>query len=218
MFTPDQIQRKKKSEEILSSREIPINLSLPCVDSENDVQIRTAKSVAERVVALAHTNLVAFDTVPPEWSLKQLAEHQLTGLLTPKEKTFLANPTPEQKLAETWKVEAIWTLLWSLKIVDELEFPDNLVNLNDLNSGTYPVAMGISPLEFISRFDSMRPKNEILDACDLYYRYDWACVDSRLHNQPMETINPEIVYERHFALNWLINYENQEWDDVRTDT
>lgn len=218
MFTPDQIQRKKKNEEIISSWKIPVNLSLPCIDSENGVQIRTPRSVAERVIGLAYTNLVAFDTVPPEWSLNQLAEYQLTGLLTPKEKAFLANPTPEQKLAETWKVEAIWTLLWSLKIVGELEFPDHLVNLNDLNSGTYPVAMGISPLEFIDRFDSMRPKNEILDACDLYYRYDWACVDSRIRNQPMKTINPEIVYERHFALNWLINYEKQEWDDVRTDT
>ena len=28
----------------------------------------------------------------------------------------------------------------------------------------------------------------------------------------------DVVIERHHALNWLIGYENQQWDDVSTDT
>ena len=27
-----------------------------------------------------------------------------------------------------------------------------------------------------------------------------------------------VVMERHYALNWLIGYSDQEWDDVTTDT
>jgi uncharacterized protein DUF4272 len=27
-----------------------------------------------------------------------------------------------------------------------------------------------------------------------------------------------VVYERHYALNWLIGYMGREWDDVTTDT
>jgi len=30
--------------------------------------------------------------------------------------------------------------------------------------------------------------------------------------------NEEIIVERHRALNWLIRYMNQDWDDVTTDT
>jgi hypothetical protein len=29
---------------------------------------------------------------------------------------------------------------------------------------------------------------------------------------------PGVIEERHYALNWLIGYFNQDWDDVATDT
>jgi hypothetical protein len=31
-------------------------------------------------------------------------------------------------------------------------------------------------------------------------------------------LNCELVVERHRALNWLIGYQQQAWDDVRPDT
>ncbi len=31
-------------------------------------------------------------------------------------------------------------------------------------------------------------------------------------------LDPGIVYERHYVLNWLIGYSGQAWDDVTTDT
>ncbi len=64
----------------------------------------------------------------------------------------------------------------------------------------------------------MRSKVELLDAADLYYRLDWACVDARINGKEMTQAHPGVVYERHYALNWLISYGNQEWDDVRCDT
>ncbi|MDF1551166.1 MAG: DUF4272 domain-containing protein, partial [Bacteroidales bacterium] len=63
-----------------------------------------------------------------------------------------------------------------------------------------------------------RSKSEILDANDLYYRLDWACVDARINNSNLSEVNQGVVFERHYALNWLINYMNQEWDDVSCDT
>jgi len=29
---------------------------------------------------------------------------------------------------------------------------------------------------------------------------------------------PGVIYERHYALNWMIRYGEQEWDDVSFDT
>ncbi|HER2209480.1 TPA: DUF4272 domain-containing protein, partial [Streptococcus pyogenes] len=64
-----------------------------------------------------------------------------------------------------------------------------------------------------------RAKSEILDAADLIYRYNWVCVDSRVKEQtPPAGLNGGVAYERHRALNWLICYMDQDWDDVRTDT
>jgi len=31
-------------------------------------------------------------------------------------------------------------------------------------------------------------------------------------------VDCEMVVERHHALNWLIGYQGQDWDDVSTDT
>ena len=53
---------------------------------------------------------------------------------------------------------------------------------------------------------------------DLYYRADWACVDARIGENEIKSLNPGLVYERHYAFNWLIRYRDQEWDDVSCDT
>jgi hypothetical protein len=39
----------------------------------------------------------------------------------------------------------------------------------------------------------------------------------RLH-RASDKLNEEIIGERHRALNWLIRYMDQEWDEITTDT
>jgi hypothetical protein len=63
-----------------------------------------------------------------------------------------------------------------------------------------------------------RPLPELLDMADFYYRLHWAAIDLRLKGQKSDVANEEIIQERHRALNWLIRYMDQEWDDVTTDT
>ena len=218
-------QRKLRSEEYIKSFGIEVNPYLPCITSDDQVRLRTPKEIAERIAALAYTNVLAFDTVSVDWVKYQISEHAIGHLFTPEEKSFIENPTQERKQYETWKVEAIWTLLWSINDVDSLDFPDHLVNLNDLAPGIYPLkpnedGSGLSsePFLFIQRHNTNRTVGEILDANDLYYRYYWACVDCRIHNRKMDIIYPSVVHERLRALNWIINYCDQEWDDVSTDT
>jgi len=57
-----------------------------------------------------------------------------------------------------------------------------------------------------------------LDQADLIYRYNWACVDARINNRNIDNLDSGVVLERHRALNWLINYMNQDWDSFSTDT
>ena len=65
----------------------------------------------------------------------------------------------------------------------------------------------------------MRSKSQILDEADLIFRYNWACVDARIKNLNMPSgLDAGVVYERHRALNWLIRYMDQEWDEITTDT
>jgi len=214
----DQIERKAKNEEILERENIKINKHLPCIESEAETTIRSAKEIAERVSVLAVTNMVAFNSISPEEAIDYLQNYKLWGLVTEGEKEFLSNPTEDKKMYETWKCEGIWTLMWALKKVDTLDFPNEFCNLENISAENHPVGKDKDPFEFINAVNEVRSKKEILDAADLYYRYNWACVDERIKGRQIENINPGIVYERQYALNWLIHYMDQDWDDVTCDT
>jgi hypothetical protein len=58
----------------------------------------------------------------------------------------------------------------------------------------------------------------MLDQADLMYRYNWAVTDARINSKPSADLEAGVVQERHYALNWLIGYMDQDWDDVSTDT
>jgi hypothetical protein len=214
----DQIERKAKNEEILEKENIKINKHLPCIESERETTIRTPKEIAERVSVLAVTNLVAFNSISSEEAIDYLQNYKLWDVTTEGEKEFLADPTDDKKAYESWKCEGIWTLMWALNKVENLDFPNEFCNLENINSDDYPVGKDKDPFDFINSIVSTRSKSEILDANDLYYRYNWACVDERINGRQMESINPGIVYERQYALNWLINYMDQDWDNVTCDT
>lgn len=217
-LTADQMERKKKNDAFIAGKGIKVNKNLPCVESEDEVEIRTLQAVKERTLLLANTNLVAFQAVSGEDALKHLEKYDLLELATPKEVDFLNDPTEAKRHQETWKCECIWVFLWALNVVDDLGFPNQMADLNKVPAHDYPVVSGVPPTEFFERDLSLRSKAEILDANDLYYRLDWACVDARINGSELETVIPGVVYERHYALNWLINYMGQDWDDVSCDT
>lgn len=217
-LTEDQIQRKADSEKILERENIKINKHLPCIESENETTIRSAKEIAERLSVLAVTNLVAFNSISAEEAVDYLQEYHLWEKVTEGEKEFLADPTEDKKMYETWKCEGIWTLTWALKKVDALDFPNEFCSLENISAENYPVGKDKDPYEFINAVSEVRSKKEILDAADLYYRFNWACVDERINGRQIEGINPGIVYERQYALNWLIHYMDQDWDNVTCDT
>lgn len=54
---------------------------------------------------------------------------------------------------------------------------------------------------------------------DKVYNLNWACRDAAINGKKTpKSINPEVVQERHHALNWLVNDDGEDWDDVSTDT
>lgn len=214
----NQIIRKENSEKRLEKENIKINKHLPCIESESETTIRTPKEIAERVSVLAVTNLVAFNNISSEEAINYLHDYKLWDFTTEGEREFLADPTDDKKAYESWKCEGIWTLMWALNKVENLDFPNEFCQLQNINSEDYPVGKDKDPFDFINSIVSTRTKSEILDANDLYYRYNWACVDERINGRQIESINPGIVYERQYALNWLINYMDQDWDNVTCDT
>jgi hypothetical protein len=215
---PEALERKERTEQMIVSMGVSVNHNLPPILASSETNLRAPKEIAERLVALAICNFVAFDHLSGGQALNYLEGYHLLHLLSPQERTFLEKPTRQRKMQETWKSEAIWVLLWALGKVDDLGSPASLCDLNAVAEADYPVGPNKDPNTFIQAVKSSRSFAEVLDTNDLYYRLHWAVVDARLQEKEIAQLHGGVVYERHYALNWLINYRNQDWDEVSCDT
>lgn len=218
LFKKKRPTRKERSEKLLKKEGIKVNYNLPEIESDQETTIRTANEVAKRVSVLAAVSMVAFDTMTSEQVTDYLKKYNLWAIVTPKEKEFLENPTDEKKDQESWKCEGIWTLMWALEVVDAMGESNRLSNLNEISPDDYPIGEDKDPRDFIKTHTQTKTKSVILDMNDLYYRLNWACVNARVNGEKLDRLNSSVVYERHYALNWLINYQGAEWDDVSCDT
>jgi len=112
------------------------------------------------------------------------------------------------------RMEACWLLLWALRLIPNLSRPDNFANSERANE--------IIDTRSIDQFlieAKLRDKSDILDALDLHFRYHWAVVDAELYGKkPPTGLQPDVVYQRHYALNWLTQFRDEDWDEITTDT
>lgn len=207
--------RKERSEQRLKELRIPINPHLPQIESEEEVTLRLPREVAQRAVVLA-TAVAYSQGLGRSQALEFLDNWKLWEAVTPLEKAFFLDEHPaHQRLINfSWRVESLWVLLWALGLVEKLSFPSSVCDVQK----TVEMVVEHSVEGFVNNA-KLRPLAEILDEADWIYRLDWAVVDANLKGQalPGDLISG-VVYERHYALNWLIGYMDQEWDEVTTDT
>jgi hypothetical protein len=209
------IERKRLSESVLIKQNVPISKTLPVIESESDSKRRTVEEIAYRALSLLVV-AVKGEGLEQARVLKLAKEYGLDSRFTPKERVFIGieKPSDRDRVQFIWRYESAWTLLWALGYVDKLDKP---VSICDVRKAV-AIMKDRTSRRFIS--DSrLRPLGRILDEADLIYRYHWAVVDARLKGQPAPAgLEPDVIMERHYALNWLIGYMDQEWDDISTDT
>jgi hypothetical protein len=159
---------------------------------------------------------VRAEGIPQEQFTGLLTQYGLEAELTPAERAFVNSPSPtEQEVVNfTWRYESYSALLWALSYVEHLSPPEKICDVPHVVT----ILRDRTAEQFIEQAH-MRSLTEILDQADLIYRYHWAVTDARLKGQAsVAGLNPGVVYERHYALNWLIRHEDAEWDDVSTPT
>lgn len=208
--------RKAKSEEILKLKNIPFIEHLPAIVSDEDAKIRSKEEIVKRAIALQMV-AVKSEGTEEEIMKKIISDFKAEEFFTPIEKKFIEkeNPTESEKVYFDWQYECYWVMLWVLSYVDTLDYPDHVCDVQKAvgimkEAGNYE--------NFIEKA-KVREISEILDEADLIYRYDWACVNARVKGEEVPgKLNPEVVVERHRALNWLINYMDQNWDDIKPNT
>jgi hypothetical protein len=182
---------------------------------DDELQPRTSRAVAERCLALIAVVGRSLGT-PREQTLQWLEKHELLSYLSDAERAYLLDEAPSQQTIVnfSWRAEALAALLWALEGITEFE-PLNVQV--DLGSVAMFRAAGHDPEAFLSAA-RLRPR-EILEEAesDLYHQH-WRVRDAQLFGKPMPAdLDPGIVYERRYALSWLVGW-GADWDYVPTDT
>lgn len=213
--SPEAIDRKLRSEKILRAEGVPILGVLPVIETTAEALKRSKEEVALRALCLLF--VAAKGEGLGEELVEQLLEsYELQPHLTPNELAFVLDNSPSQhdRIQFTWRHEAAWTLLWALGFVTQLGKPAQIC---DVEFAASTMAERTAP-QFIEDCE-LRPITDILDQADLIYRYHWAVQNARIKGQQVPAaLEPGVTQERHHALNWLIGYNGQAWDDVTTDT
>ncbi len=205
--------RKKAMEDKIKKLDICLNLILPPTISAEEVILKDSQEVAQRASILA---LVASRAAVPKSDplIKVLRKEKLINFLTDDEVTFLEIKKPEkEKLIKfSWRFESCYVLMWALGFFDSLNYPDSICNTKELVS-----LINTKTIAEINKNPKLRAVEQILDELDFMYRLHWA-VKNDTENPNTARLIPEVIYERHYALNWLINYMNKPWDQVQTNT
>jgi hypothetical protein len=213
-YTQEQINRKNKSEFFLAEKGIKVNKNLPCTPSANEVAIRNLNEVIERAYALLV--IAAKGEGVEQQHLERVVKEKNIKSFSPYEKYIYESKQldDQERAYATWRYESLYVMLWALGKTSDLKYPAEICDVPAI------VELIFQPSrEEFSQSAVLRSASEILDELDKTYRMNWACVDARIKNDEIGGgIDSGIIYERHYALNWLTNYQNQEWDNVRTDT
>lgn len=214
-LTVEQIERKNRSIAKLVEEGVAFIDWLPVIETEKQSIRRSDEDVLKRLIT---TIIVAqYAEKQDKAVLNSLIEKYSTYIsFSPEEAEFLRDEPPETQKAinMSWRFEAAMVLLWALGFVEDLQRPDKTYNSENMSEWVKTGAYN----DLLAR-TNIRPQSAILNEADLIYRYHWAAKNARLVEEIEPTgLDEGVLRERHHALNWLIGYDGQEWDDVTTDT
>lgn len=208
-------QRRARSIGILKREQVPYIEHLPVIETAAKIMPRPSEEVALRAIALAVV-AVKGETADESLTRNVIKRFDISSAFTPEERAFIedSSPSEQDSVRFTWRYECFNVMLWALGFIDELGRPDEIVDV----LAAVGILRELGRDGFVSKAQ-LRPMSEILDEADLIYRYHWAVADARIKGEePPAGLDPGVVYERHYALNWLIRYRDQVWDAVSIDT
>ncbi|UTY58316.1 DUF4272 domain-containing protein [Massilia sp. erpn] len=201
---------KSQNEEQLRTLGVGVNPHLPCIESLEEVEPRSASDVAKQLVALSYMIRIGYD-YPIAEAREGLAQLGLLDILGSTAKKILASGelTEQQKIDLTWQAEAAQSLAWALGMT---ELDHTRPCDEDLADRT---PFGEGEREFIQAAQ-LRPMSEIQQQADLIYRMHWYAVNCRLVGEAC-VLNESIIRERRRALDWMYGVA-EDWDQVPMDT
>lgn len=218
-YPEDALARKARSELRVQRLGVQVPKSLPPVIGEVEVELRRPVEAARRALALFVTALRAeMIAAGNEVPLEELRDRLPVAFaaLSPQEIAFMQTESPDESQIDyfNWRYEGMFALQWALCLVPRLPEPTKTCDVETLTR-----IMVETPENELMAKARLRFPSAILDALDLHFRLHWAIRQAEIDGRrPPGGLDAGVVLERHRALNWLVRFENADWDDVDTPT
>lgn len=230
--SPEDIERKKRSIQILKQKKIPYMEHLKAAALEADTTLWDKESILKRLTAVytacvkseVHTSYARGYYNEKEMSQETKIQNEIALMeqkyhvfenFSEEEENYIENKNPDDNTNNKfgWRYECCAVFLWALSLLD-LQEPTEICDAGELGSIIWN-----NTLKSLMEKAELRSKKEILDLQDLVFRYDWACVDARIHKKELKNLNASVIYYWHYALNWLLQVDGiTDWDDVCPNT
>ncbi len=201
------------------------------IGDESTVALRSPAEVARRLVAM-HSVVTFARGRPRAEVLADIERFGVADDLSPSEAALLASdPVDEASRQEMiWSLEAIVPLMWALGHIDQLAWPEAMIDVEKLHDQVFAALPDRTAIDAAT----LRSPTEVLDAVELTVRqhngvrgchtsgdlvpmnFNW--------NDPGEmvvasrSLAAPVLAQRHRALNWLIRFGDADWDHVDTPT
>lgn len=189
--SPADMKRRLRSNAQLKARNIPYMEQLPCEVLESKVQMRSREEMVERAAALfavaVYSEVILSEDADREKALfyfnKMNDLYGAKSYLTTKETAYINDPKPDGKpgIQFVWRYECCASAALGGRCCRR-----HLLSVRNCRCAVLAAIFwqhkGLQDL--LSKGYS-RPEKEILDEADLTLRYDWACVDARIHGKKL---------------------------------
>jgi hypothetical protein len=183
---------------------------LPLLPADHESLRRTTGDVAVRAMCLCIC-AVKGEGMKHGDVERTVLRYGVADALSPAEHFFLHNraASPIHRVEFSWRYESYWVLLWALRFVESLPWPDTICDVRRACLALRDRTRD----EFLADAE-LRPQPEILDAADANALVQWVCTESRRRKlQPPADVDPHVVRERHAAFTWLIGPSERAWDE-----
>jgi hypothetical protein len=177
---------------------------------------RTAKEIAKRAIIISSVVACAYGDSKAD-NIRWLKQEGLWDDVSPEELAFLTTKTDKKTNHKfTWRIETLVPLLW---VIQKIPSPQTLTEQCNMEAIKSAIVWPPASTKAFIESSFVRAESEISEEYEKIYHAHWSVRDAEINNKAIpDNLDPEVVYERHYAINWIIGYMGQEWDDISTDT
>ena len=205
--------RIAKNIEILKQNNIPFVENLKNIPFNSCTSLKSKEEILGRLLvdyAVATCALYSLEGKANiiESVINQMDQKlQIKKVLSEEDNVFLKGmyeeKVPKQKLQDiTWLFEECAVFTWVLGLLDKPQSKNecNVSVLDELFFNTESYEQLLSKC-------NLKSKEEVLEFADLIFRYNWACIESRMQGQQLSQLNGMIVQEQKRALEWVLDWK-----------